>query len=610
MSIRSQIDRINSNIAAAYTACSEKGATMPVTENSANLADTVASIHSTPIDEEVKQKLKQKVNAPIIKGEAITADSTVSGKIYRFDNGTEYITERGVYSDYTVQGGKLYLISGKAGQSASMYCLGGFFDSQNNLLKTFGTDVEIGGKVYTDYAVTAPDNAVKVIVNTWTPNPIACYNAEYDADCIDEIKDALESIPTKTSDLTNDSGYITERDVAGKLDTPVNKLGSVTPSITKIDKLCNLVTLAERESPGSAYSRFSVQGGNLYLVSGKAASNTDAYCLGGFLDSENNVLAKFGTEPYMIYNDLPVIAPEGATTMIVNTNRNSEYPTSCFNAEYDTDCIDEIKETVTRLSRDYSLDVADALIRQAKKNPFQLAALDKGYVTFVFDDLMNEIDSIASIFEQYQMPLCLAAIPVKMSQRANWLEQSRGSFTPNMLKSEIMRVVVSNGGEILAHNTSPVVDVTNQYDYDFMYGYFVKCKKAIEDAGFKVRGIIKAGGTGAISGTPEIERWLIGNYEYSNIGSAENYNKIRININQPLDDLKASIQDAYTNHTWLRIVGHGYGAEHLGDYLPDEAALEAILDYCNTLGITVCTYAYIFDNFSSSAFLESLKGNQ
>lgn len=44
MSIRSQIDRINSNIAAAYTACSEKGATMPATENSANLADTIDTI--------------------------------------------------------------------------------------------------------------------------------------------------------------------------------------------------------------------------------------------------------------------------------------------------------------------------------------------------------------------------------------------------------------------------------------------------------------------------------------------------------------------------------------------------------------------------------------
>ena len=44
MSIASEINRINTNISAAYDAAEAKGATMPATENSANLADTVASI--------------------------------------------------------------------------------------------------------------------------------------------------------------------------------------------------------------------------------------------------------------------------------------------------------------------------------------------------------------------------------------------------------------------------------------------------------------------------------------------------------------------------------------------------------------------------------------
>ena len=44
MSIASEITRINNNIAAAYTEAENKGATMPATENSANLEDTVASI--------------------------------------------------------------------------------------------------------------------------------------------------------------------------------------------------------------------------------------------------------------------------------------------------------------------------------------------------------------------------------------------------------------------------------------------------------------------------------------------------------------------------------------------------------------------------------------
>ena len=83
-----------------------------------------------------------------------------------------------------------------------------------------------------------------------------------------------------------------------------------------------------------------------------------------------------------------------------------------------------------------------------------------------------------------------------------------------MSVKEVCDRVVILGGEILAHNSSPVINVTNQYDYDFMHKYFITTKKQLEVNGYNVRGIIRAGGTGAISGTPEIEKWLIGNYEY------------------------------------------------------------------------------------------------
>ena len=50
MSIASEISRINQNISAAYTACSDKGATLPAAQNSANLADTIESITSESRD--------------------------------------------------------------------------------------------------------------------------------------------------------------------------------------------------------------------------------------------------------------------------------------------------------------------------------------------------------------------------------------------------------------------------------------------------------------------------------------------------------------------------------------------------------------------------------
>lgn len=44
--IQSQINRISSNIASAYTAALDKGATIPETQNSDNLAATINSIPS------------------------------------------------------------------------------------------------------------------------------------------------------------------------------------------------------------------------------------------------------------------------------------------------------------------------------------------------------------------------------------------------------------------------------------------------------------------------------------------------------------------------------------------------------------------------------------
>lgn len=44
MSIQTEIDRISGNVAAAYTALEEKGATMPQTQNSDNLAATIQTL--------------------------------------------------------------------------------------------------------------------------------------------------------------------------------------------------------------------------------------------------------------------------------------------------------------------------------------------------------------------------------------------------------------------------------------------------------------------------------------------------------------------------------------------------------------------------------------
>lgn len=72
MSVASEINRIKSNIADAYTEAEAKGATMPATENSDNLADTVASIQSTPT-------LQSKTVMPTTSQQSVTPDSGYDG---------------------------------------------------------------------------------------------------------------------------------------------------------------------------------------------------------------------------------------------------------------------------------------------------------------------------------------------------------------------------------------------------------------------------------------------------------------------------------------------------------------------------------------------------
>lgn len=74
MSISSEITRINGNIAAAYTAAGNKGATMPATQNSANLATCIGTISTgtTPVINSLSV-------TPTTSAQTITASGGVDG---------------------------------------------------------------------------------------------------------------------------------------------------------------------------------------------------------------------------------------------------------------------------------------------------------------------------------------------------------------------------------------------------------------------------------------------------------------------------------------------------------------------------------------------------
>ena len=106
MSIASEITRINTNIANAYTACNNKGATIPQTQNSANLATAISSISTgiTPSGNitftqngtyDVTDKSSAVVNIP-----AFTVTNLVPGSLEA--DGTPYNNGLGYKTGYSL----------------------------------------------------------------------------------------------------------------------------------------------------------------------------------------------------------------------------------------------------------------------------------------------------------------------------------------------------------------------------------------------------------------------------------------------------------------------------------------------------------------------------
>jgi len=356
--------------------------------------------------------------------------------------------------------------------------------------------------------------------------------------------------------------------------TPIieEKLTMLTPTQV-VDGSIYMIPANESYGDNVLYSHafFDVKENERYYVSGSTPSNGSVYALCAFWNGINTWrLAVFGTDNSTAYKDFEVIAPAGAVKMVVNNclsgseiavKQKTTLEERLDMMQESIAVVGSMNERVTnnesRINRGFFPVMIDSVLLEAKKNPFAFKPLDKGYVSFVFDDLRDTVDSVAAVFEEFNMPLCLAAIHTRMGVHATGLSAARGSYIPDMMMYEICFKVLELGGEIMAH-CSTVINKDNQYDYDFMYDHFITTKEKFEAWGIETRGMVRAGGSDQISKSKEITRWVNGTYEYSNYSDEVNHDLQRETLNQPIDSVKALIKDAVDNKKWIRLMGHDY----------------------------------------------------
>ena len=302
-----------------------------------------------------------------------------------------------------------------------------------------------------------------------------------------------------------------------------------------------------------------------------------------------------------------LIAPSGAAYLVLNTTFSTDNNPISYRGFSPDKRLSVQQRSICNHNQ--------ALWREAKKNPFTFKTFNIPMISFVFDDLRDDLDLVASIFAEYGFPLCVAAIPERLNQTAAGLAEEKFGFTPHMSMVQVLNKIVANGGEIFTHGIYPITD-TNQQDENFMRQHFIESKQALEAAGYNIRGFIRVGASGNITPAKPskiIEQWLIGSYDYSNMGNnaidngyhmADNFSVNRQLIsasnNVTVATIKSAIDDAVIHPTWLVYGGHQIKA--IGNSEPDvtEANLREILAYCAEKHINVVNWAYVFDNYGSS----------
>ena len=353
---------------------------------------------------------------------------------------------------------------------------------------------------------------------------------------------------------------------------------------------------------------YEVKDGEQYIISG--TSLNERFQLVNFFDTlETDRVLDFYPKVSDTYSSLKVVmelltVPKNANYMVLNTHQDSTITVGKvtgykdFKSETEKKLIDLNNNNDLKNFRIKNLQ--QRLLDMGKYNDFAFKEFDKTYFAFIIDDSNKTLYPIYKIFHDKGVKLSSATIPDNLNISVEGVGTNK----------DVLDLIVADGGEVLVHYYGNLIDIGEQApDTDRTYlntvedwdSRIVVTKKALEDMGYKIRGVIRADYTS--SRTKTGEQYCREYYDYSDgLGSSPQYALTRMFVHNfsTVEDFKKWIDKCCEKQGFYPICTHG--SEAINNNMSE------ILDYILSKDNCECTtYNDVYDRFRSTALENRIK---
>ena len=353
---------------------------------------------------------------------------------------------------------------------------------------------------------------------------------------------------------------------------------------------------------------YEVKEGEQYVISG--TSLNERFQLVNFFDTlETDRVLDFYPKVSDKYGNLKVVmelltVPKNANYMLLNTHQDSTITVEKVTGYKDFKS--ETKKILTDLNnsddlKDFQIkNLQQRLFDTGKYTDFAFKEFDKTYFAFVIDDSNKTLYPIYKIFHDKGVKLSSATILGNLNIAVDGIGTNK----------DVLDLIVADGGEVLVHYYGNLIDIGEQApDTDRTYlntvedwdSRIVVTKKALEDMGYKIRGVIRADYTS--SRTKTGEQYCREYYDYSDgLGTSPQYTLTRMFVHNfsTVEDFKKWIDKCCEKPGFYPICTHG--SESVNDNMDE------ILDYILNKDNCECTtYKDVYDQFRSTVLENRIK---